>query len=191
MGRHKQFEPDEALDRAVAAFWELGYEKASMGDLVDRMGVARRSLYDTYGDKHALYLKALDRYVDTVEAGQRDGVAEKIGARAALRELFESSIREYPVRPAGCFVVNTATEVALHDDEVGSWVSRNFRDWRALIEKIVVDGQHAGEISDRHDPETLAASLFNAWVGLRVQARVERDRERLVPMVDGMMHLLD
>ncbi|MEU0547631.1 TetR/AcrR family transcriptional regulator [Micromonospora sp. NPDC005979] len=191
MARHKEFEPDVALDRAVEVFWDLGYEKASMGGLVDRMGVGRRSLYDTFGDKRALYLKALDRYSGTVESEQRQLAAEQAGARDALRVLFEASIREGPPRPAGCFVVNTATEVAVHDDEVGRWVARSFRQWQTLIEDLIADGQLAGEIAGHHDPEILAAVLFNAWIGLRVQARVDKDPQRLAPMIEGMLRLLD
>ena len=62
MARHKEFDRDEALQRAMEVFWSRGYEAASVGELVKQMGINRQSLYDTFGDKHALYLQALDRY---------------------------------------------------------------------------------------------------------------------------------
>jgi TetR/AcrR family transcriptional regulator, transcriptional repressor for nem operon len=62
MARHKEFDRDEALRKAMEVFWSRGYEAASIEDLVKHMGINRQSLYDTFGHKHALYLKALDRY---------------------------------------------------------------------------------------------------------------------------------
>ncbi|WP_246772684.1 TetR/AcrR family transcriptional regulator [Paenibacillus polymyxa] len=65
MSRSKEFDETEVLDKAMQLFWEQGYEKTSMTDLVKHMGIHRRSLYDTFGDKHTLFLMALDRYDNT------------------------------------------------------------------------------------------------------------------------------
>src|SRR3981081_3787453 len=62
MARHKEFDRDEALHKAMEVFWSRGYNAASIQDLVKHMRINRQSLYDTFGDKHALYLLALDRY---------------------------------------------------------------------------------------------------------------------------------
>ncbi|KAA2299393.1 helix-turn-helix transcriptional regulator, partial [Clostridioides difficile] len=62
MARGKEFEESVVLDKAMRLFWEQGYEKTSMTDLVNHMGIHRKSLYDTFGDKHTLFLKAVDLY---------------------------------------------------------------------------------------------------------------------------------
>ena len=62
MARTKEFDVDAALDRAIELFWAQGYEATSLNDLLDHMEIGRQSLYDTFGDKHALFLAALDRY---------------------------------------------------------------------------------------------------------------------------------
>ena len=62
MARHKAFNREEVLDRAIEVFWAHGYEATSIQELVDSMGINRGSLYDTFGDKHRLFLEALDRY---------------------------------------------------------------------------------------------------------------------------------
>ena len=62
MARYKEFEVNEVLDKAIQLFWEQGYQKTSMQELVENMGIHRRSIYDTFGDKHALFIKALKRY---------------------------------------------------------------------------------------------------------------------------------
>ena len=82
MPRTKAFSPHEALSTAAQLFWDLGYEKTSLDTLMSRTGVARQSLYDTFGDKRSLYLQSLAHYRDT--------------SQAALRRLFASGrpIRE-------------------------------------------------------------------------------------------------
>ena len=71
MARPKAFDPTQALDAALATFWQRGYEKTSLDDLIAATGVGRQSLYDTFGDKRALYLRALDRYRETTQSGLR------------------------------------------------------------------------------------------------------------------------
>ncbi len=62
MGRSKEFEERVVLQKAMELFWKQGYEKTSLSDLVEHMGIHRRSLYDTFGDKHTLFLKAIDLF---------------------------------------------------------------------------------------------------------------------------------
>ena len=71
MARPKEFEPEQALDAAMNVFWRLGYEHTSLDALMQEMGIARQSLYDTFGDKRALYLRALAHYRDGNHAALR------------------------------------------------------------------------------------------------------------------------
>jgi TetR/AcrR family transcriptional repressor of nem operon len=191
MARHKEFEPDIALDRAMTLFWERGYEKTSMQDLVAQMAIGKRSMYDTFGDKHALYLKALERYIDVIEGQLRDAIDAAPDARGALRALFETAISDGTSRPRGCLAVNSATEVAPRDDVVSSRLGKHFSTTRQLVLDLVRQGQRGGEIATRQRPEMLATSLHNAWIGLRVQARAGVNRRQLTGMVDGMIAMLD
>src|SRR5215212_5927342 len=94
MARHKEFEREEALRRAMEVFWSRGYEATSVGDLVEHMGINRQSLYDTFGDKHSLYLQALDRYRE-VEGRKMFELLEQPGSvKRALRRLFQGVGRE-------------------------------------------------------------------------------------------------
>src|ERR1700716_2408121 len=88
MARQKEFDREEALYKAMEVFWSRGYEAASIQDLVRHMGINRQSLYDTFGDKHALYLQALDLYRQ-VETSKLFELLERRGSvRRALRQLF-------------------------------------------------------------------------------------------------------
>jgi len=191
MPRRKEFDPEEALSKAMLVFWEQGYEKTSMQDLVERMGVHKRSMYDTFGDKHALFIAALERYAGAADAWQRDVVARSDSPRAALRALLEIVLPDPATRPPGCLVVNCATELAAHDPEAASRVRRSFAVSQQVLEEVVRRGQQAGEIRAHADPVILAMQLHNAWLGLRVQARAGVDRVQLRKLIDAALALLD
>jgi TetR/AcrR family transcriptional regulator, transcriptional repressor for nem operon len=191
VARQKEFDPDDALDRAMRLFWERGYEKTSMQDLVERMGVHKRSMYDTFGDKHTLYVRALDRYIGAAEQDQLVAVEQATGARDAIRALFASAVNHGSKQPRGCFAVNSAAETALADPQVAGCVRRLFAGSERLLLELVTLAQQTGEASPQHDPEVLAAALHNAWIGLRVQARAGLGKTKLSAMVDGMLAMLD
>src|SRR5215207_4045492 len=114
MARHKEFDRDEALHKAMEVFWSRGYEAASVGELVEHMGINRQSLYDTFGDKHALFLQALDRYHE-VESRKLLDLLERPGSvKRALRQLFtgvvEGSLCDGGRR--GCLMGNAMSELA-------------------------------------------------------------------------------
>src|SRR5436305_13985260 len=92
MARQKEFDRDEVLHKAMEVFWTRGYEGASMQDLVKRMGINRQSIYDTFGDKHSLFLQSLDRYRE-IESRKLFAVLERPGSvKKNLRQLFEEVI---------------------------------------------------------------------------------------------------
>src|SRR5712692_10611500 len=122
MARHKEFDRDEALHKAMEVFWSRGYEAASIQDLVKHMGINRQSLYDTFGDKHALYLQALDRYRE-VEGRKLFELLERPGpVKEVLRELFErvveGSLCDRERR--GCFIGNAMSELAARCPETAA-----------------------------------------------------------------------
>src|SRR5256714_15658440 len=105
MARPKEFDRDEALQKAMEVFWSRGYEAASINDLVKHMGINRQSLYDTFGDKHALYLQALDRYRE-VEGRKMFELLEQPGSvKKSLRQLFEGTVEKAlcDEQRRGCF----------------------------------------------------------------------------------------
>src|SRR5258705_760088 len=109
MARHKEFDRDETLHRAMEVFWSRGYEAASIEDLVKHMGINRQSLYDTFGDKHALFLLALDRYSEA-EVRRIFELLERPGSvKKSLRQLFEGTVEKAlsDEHRRGCFMGNS------------------------------------------------------------------------------------
>lgn len=191
MARSKEFDEDAVLLKAMKLFWAQGYEKTSMQDLVEHMGIHRRSIYDTFGDKHALYLLALKRYSDTVWQSISQRANTSFTAKDAIRSLLEASIAQDEERPQGCLMVNTAVELAVHDTEFEAYVSKSLEHTEELIRELIVKGQQAGELSAALDAEMLSAYFNNALTGLRVIAKTQYNRERLQQIIVTTMSILD
>ncbi|HEY4073142.1 MAG TPA: TetR/AcrR family transcriptional regulator [Herbaspirillum sp.] len=172
-------------------FWRQGFEKTSMQELVEQTGIHKRSMYDTFGDKHNLFLMALGRYADVAERDQRQAAARDGNARQMIRELLESSVVATQEGLSGCMLVNCATEVAVYNNQAAARIGDNFARSEKLIAQIVRRGQAKSEIPAKYDAAGLSSIIFNAWVGIRVQARNGTPATKLQKMVDNVMMLLD
>jgi TetR/AcrR family transcriptional repressor of nem operon len=170
MGRPREFDPDEALDRAVQVFWTRGFERTSVEDLTESMGIQRGSLYATFGDKHQLFLRALDRYE---ERFYRDTLRylEEGSARDGIRRVFEQVVSDCACSGGakGCFITNTAVALAEDDPETASRVRSNLLRLERAFEAALT---RAGEETlGGREPRTLARFLTTSLQGLRVLSR--------------------
>ncbi len=132
MPRPKEFQPDEAVDRAKILFWKKGYEATSVQDLVKALRVSRGSLYGTFGDKRTLFLAALDRYVEQdIGPSMRVLRNSTAAGRERIQAFFDSVIRAIEDRGdrRGCLLCNTAVELAASDKAVAERV-------KAALERI-------------------------------------------------------
>lgn len=191
MARSKEFDVDDVLGKAMNIFWQQGYEKTSMQDLVSGMGIHKRSMYDTFGDKHTLYIKALERFAG-INASRMESRIEGISsAKAAISLLFEATIYKAAAEPKGCLLVNTAVELSNHDPDAVARVNDAFLSTERLMEQLILHGQDTGEISGRHQAPALAAYLHNALVGLRVIVKTTADLGKLQTIVNTTLSILD
>lgn len=179
MARNKEFEESAVLDKAMRLFWQQGYEKTSMTDLVEHMGIHRRSLYDTFGDKHQLFLKAMDCFDNKISASLEGGVKRSKTAVEALQFIFELMIEGEEESPPGCLMVNSAVELAARDADVDTKSTEAFAAAEQLLKEIVAWGQRDGQFTTDYEAGELAEYLHNAWVGLRVMARTSVAKEKL------------
>jgi TetR/AcrR family transcriptional repressor of nem operon len=178
MARTKDFDEDEVLTKAVHLFWRKGYNGTSMQDLVDGLGISRSSLYDTYGDKHTLFIKALESYRESVTNKMCDIVANAVSAKEAVRQLLEMTTRDLvgDLEHKGCFMTNTAIEVAPHDKEVSDMICQNEQQIESAFTKAIEKGQNSGEISCTQDARALACFILNNVKGMRVSAKSTTDK---------------
>lgn len=97
--RPKEFDRDTVLDKAMELFWRQGYQGTSIQALVEHVGINRASLYATFGDKHRLYLEAMDRYLDRIVAERLEIVQRPRATKEAIRQFFVEVI-EFAVSDA-------------------------------------------------------------------------------------------
>ena len=181
MPRTKEFEPESALHNAMELFWRNGYEATSMRDLLEGMGIGRGSFYGTFGDKHSLFLAALDRFEQTRTAWILEAIEGPEPPLESIRHVFERTVDGLvgfePRR--GCLLANSAVELAPHDPEVADKISRYVRHTEDAFEDALVRARSAGDLSQDKDPRALARFLVNNLHGLRVMARAGADRGTL------------
>lgn len=128
MPRPKQFDPDKILDQAMRVFWQKGYEATSIQDLVETLGINRFSLYDSFGDKRGIFIRALERYTDQVFARSLTELESSELGLEAIESYFAGLAQwaESPLNKRGCLLVNTAVEQASHDRVTHAHLRRQY-----------------------------------------------------------------
>ena len=168
----KQFDVDRARRNAMSAFWTHGYETTSMQDLLEAMGIQRGSFYDTFKSKRDVLLAALAEY----DQGRRETfrkLAQGHSPKQAVEALFRAVVAEAKSESGrrGCFLVNSALELAPRDPDVAKIVNRAFAETETFFRSMIERGQAEGEIPKHVDPVRTAQALLGMLLGMRVLAR--------------------
>lgn len=172
MARHKAFDREAALKAAMTVFWGKGYDATTTDDLLSAMGIARQSLYDTFGDKRALYLEALQAY----SAGNVSAITEvfrkSASPVAAIRDvLFAVSAKGQEDRLRGCMGVQSISEFGALDSEVAAIGKMSSVMLRSTLERILAEAKAAREVPPSLDVRRAAKFLHAALLGMQVRAR--------------------
>ena len=190
MARKREFDESEALKQAMQLFWVQGYEKTSMEDLVHHMGVHRKSIYDTFGNKHELFVKALEYYRTTIGQQLLQHVETENTAFGKIKAIFDYALSNNIEQAKGCLIVNTGVELSLHDKGIAEIVQSNFLETEKVIELLLQQGQTTGEFSSQLDLGATTQFLHNSLIGIRVQVKTSDDKEKLKPIIDMTLSVL-
>lgn len=193
MARTKEFNEDQALDKAIEIFWHKGYNGTSAQDLVDYLNLSRSSIYDTFGDKQKLFTKSLQRYQKKAQDQLIKLFEESENIKETLKDIFNQAVIESLEDriTKGCFMVNSSVELAMHDEEIAKIVKNNGQVMEGVFTKAVQKGQDLKQISDKTDARALARFIFNNYSGIRVLARSgERDKQVYDDIVKSMFSVL-
>ncbi|MFI1223794.1 MULTISPECIES: TetR/AcrR family transcriptional regulator [unclassified Streptomyces] len=194
MARTKEFDPDAALQSALELFWRRGYEATSIADLVEHLGIGRASIYATFGNKHELYLKAMDRYSegrDPLLFAELARPGATLPAVRALVRRFASEAASSEGRLRGCLITNTAAELAPHDPEATRRVEVSWEYLEALLQSALVRARDRGELPEERDPRALARLLLVLLQGVRVVGKASSDPARVRDAAEQALSLLD
>ncbi|MBV9828975.1 MAG: TetR/AcrR family transcriptional regulator [Alphaproteobacteria bacterium] len=191
MARPREFDETAVLDAAMRCFWAQGYEQTSVRELAAHMGITGASLYNAFGDKRALYRRALDYYL-TQSVHDRIARLSPLPPLQAIRaffgEIIERSVADEQRR--GCLLVNAALEMAPHDPEFREIVVREMRLIEEFFRRSVEAGQTDGSIVGSPPASDLAKLLLSVLLGLRVLARTQPERPMLQGAVTPALSLL-
>lgn len=172
----KTFDTEDALGKAMAAFWARGYEATSMQDLVDCMGIGRGSLYAAFGGKRGLFLRALALYDDRYRRRWVEDISRDRSPRGAILATFDEVIgATLGGSRDGCLLVNTGLEMSPHDPEIAAVVARALEEMEGFFRATVRCGQALGEIAVDIDADEAARGLLALLAGLRVLSRARPD----------------
>jgi AcrR family transcriptional regulator len=192
-GRPREFDMEQALDRAVDVFSQRGYHGTSIGDLARGTELAQGSLYKAFKDKHALFLAALDHY----RARRVEGMARAIGAGGTGRERLRRLLAFYAESSQGrqgrqgCLVVESAAELSFFDEDVAKRVTTALGRNEALLAGLIREGQEDGSLAAHIDPEDAARMLLCLVQGMRVVGKTGRRRQDMLAVVDMALKALE
>jgi AcrR family transcriptional regulator len=189
IGRPREFDRGAALEAAMLAFWRKGFAATSMNDLCDAMNVRSPSLYAAFGSKEALYLEAIQRYVEIFGPPVWDGLAEGATARAGVENLLLAATETLPeshVTPGGCMAALAAV-----CDEWPAGIAQVVRKIRMIMLGRLRSRLEAGvansELPTTTDIDALSRFYFSVYQGMAVQARDGADAADLKGLVAAAM----
>lgn len=193
MARPKAFDEAQALERAMEIFWRKGYFQTSMQDLVDGMGINRGSLYDTFGDKHALYLQTLALYKRKSQREQAELNRMNGSPLAQIRALLLGVVEEECADAVGkgCFMTNAALEIPPDDTVVRQVICQNFGEMRTMLTELILIGQQTEDIQNPQPAADLAFFVQSTIAGLRVMGRTRPGRAAMLQVVENVLWVLE
>lgn len=191
MARSKEFDEKAVLRKAMELFWAQGYEKTSMQDLVDHMGIHRRSIYDTFGDKRSLFLASLNHYEELIVNEMESIICSTSSIKQTIRDVFIFVLNSIEQYPKGCLSVNAAIELSLLDKEIGRIVTKMFNRTEDMFNNLIKQGQTSGELSKEIDSDNTSRFLHNNLVGIRVLIKTNYNKKELEGIITLALSVLD
>lgn len=188
----KDFDVEEAVDLAMEVFKAKGYKATSITDLSHAMKLNKGSIYNAYGSKKALFLRALDKY----DREKRRAMLTKLSAMEdplnAIQLLFTGLVEESMTdqTQSGCLLVNTALDLPNHDEDVQKLVKEAMEDFENFFSLQLEKAVESGALPKSFDIKSTAAALLSYIVSIRVLARGVFDRDGLTTLSNQALKLI-
>lgn len=181
-GRPREFDIDRALEAATQQFWTVGYEATSLQDLLKTMCLSKSSLYQTFGNKHDLFVSCLAHYQQTMVDELNTQLDNSISPKQFLSDFLEGVISEAKAKGIrkGCFLVNTANELCQRDAGVAKAVSCGTRNLAEVFHRAIEQGKNQKEINTNMSTESLVDYLMTSVSGLRTMIKAGANRRKSV-----------
>jgi TetR/AcrR family transcriptional regulator, transcriptional repressor for nem operon len=193
MPRNREFDEAMVIETATDLFWKKGYHAVSTQDLIDAFGISKSSMYGAYKDKKNLFMLALENYRNNTSKKMIEALQEEKPFKKTMAAMLNSLIKESlaDADNKGCFMVNTAVELAPHDKDVLNIIQENRQNIVSAIAKAISRAIKNKEISAKLDPDDLANYFYNFISGLRVDAKLNTQKPHYKNMAKIALSVLD
>ncbi len=174
-GPEKQFDPEAVLEKAIGVFLARGYEAASLNELTTAMGIGKKSLYDTYGNKRSLFLKALEQYSRHSEDCIRavlfdpDGLSTLDNIKKMLEVWLENNSSP---DSKGCLIGTSIADFDTNDEDVASALRKSLELIEDALTEALAKAEADGEINFKGSPRNIARTLVCLSQGVALLGRV-------------------
>lgn len=189
VGRPMQHQPEAALSAAMHSFWRSGYHHTSLRDLLDAMKISRSSLYHTYGNKEALFTKALSRYREQLLAQLTTSLAQEESAWCFIERLLTRTAEQAESEQAalGCLIFNSATELGNSESAEAQAARQSVQAITAFFVTVIAQAQQEGSISEEYDAQSLAYFLTLSMSGLRLLLKSGATQQQAKSQVENVL----
>lgn len=189
MPRTPEYDRCNVVEQAMAVFWERGYGKTSIGDLVAATGLKPGSLYAAFGSKKGIYLEVLEEYhrsfIVSIRGLTRSSSPKLSDIRKLLQTIADDAVSGRDRR--GCLSVNALLEMSAHDPDIAARLDTHNAGVRLAFAELISAAQASGEIAQDRDPMALAAFLVSNIWGMRVMCKARADSAAMRAVIDGVM----
>lgn len=188
IGRPRGFDPEKALEAALRVFWKKGYEGTALSDLTAAMGINRPSIYATFGNKEALFRKALDRYSERMTSYMAEALKEPT-ARAVAERLMAGTadLLSCPGNPKGCLIVQGALACGDEAQAIRKELIARRATGEAAVRERFARAAAEGDLPTGTDAADLARYVMAVMHGMAVQSAGGASREELQGVIDLSM----
>ncbi len=191
MGRNFEFNREETLNKAMQVFWQKGYKATSMKDLMQEMGLQPGSVYNSFGDKHTLFLEALTHYGDVVTTNTLKILEQDGSPLENLHKFYkEIVLRPTDKKCRGCLIVNSVVELSPHDEETAKIVKNIMKRIEVSFYNCLLRAQQLGEISKDKNITALSRYFASSTHGLLVTGKSNASEEELQDVVNVIFESL-
>lgn len=192
MARPEVFNREEVLVKARDLFWDKGFNGTSMNDLVETTGLNRSSLYNSFGNKMAIYKTVLIKYQEDSQDIFQNAIQRASNPRDAIQFIFENFISEIikDTKGKGCFSLNCKAELSRSNLSIKEYLDKMQELSIELFRELIQEGQELGLINKSESAEDYAYYLFSSFQGLRMTGILTRNRDRLEHIVGNTLQVL-
>lgn len=187
MARNVEFDEELAVSKAMDVFWKKGYNGASMRDLTDAMGISNSSLYNTIGDKHQLFLKAIKHYTESRMEAALKLLKPIKSPLKAIEKYINASAYTITNEPNSCLAIKTTFEVATSDEAVQRIIKADNEFTYNLLIELIKKAIELKEIKVSQDAEMLTDYIINNFTGWHESFIINKDKTRIKKMSEFLI----